>query len=134
VCSPAIPRASRASLGAGFEYIDGDDLRHVHVQGPVGAVIGRQPHALHMVAADDHCAMVSRALAAPAAAGKHLFVFGPEAISIPDALRLYCRIVHDGKPIVTMLLPVMRAIHRAFMGGRQAQADTTPTAISGTPR
>jgi uncharacterized protein YbjT (DUF2867 family) len=89
----------------------------LHVQGPVGVVIGRQPHALRMVAADDYATMVSRALRTPAAAGKHLFVFGPEAISIPDALRLYCRIVHGGKPVVTMPLPVMRAINRAFMRG-----------------
>jgi uncharacterized protein YbjT (DUF2867 family) len=89
----------------------------LHVQGPVGVVIGRQPHALRIVAADDYAAMVSRALTTPAAAGKHLFVFGPEAISIPDALRLYCRLVHGGKRVITIPLPIMRAINRAFMRG-----------------
>ena len=33
------------------------------------------------------------------------------------ALRLYCRIVHGGKPVVTIPLPLMAAINRVFMGG-----------------
>ena len=36
----------------------------LHIQGPVGVVIGRQPHALRVVTADDYAALVSRALEA----------------------------------------------------------------------
>jgi hypothetical protein len=38
-------RRARASLGAGFEYFDGD-------VGDSAVVIGRRPHALRIVAAD----------------------------------------------------------------------------------
>lgn len=88
-----------------------------HIQGAVGVVIGRQPRPLRMVAADDYAAMVSKALATPQAAGKELFVFGPEPITIPDALRIYCRLVSGGKRVVTVPLPLMSALNRVFMGG-----------------
>lgn len=87
----------------------------LHVQGPVGVVLGRQPHPLRMVAAEDYAAMVSKALATPEAARRRLYVFGPEPISMPEALRLYCRVVHGGKPVVTMPLAVMRVINRLVM-------------------
>lgn len=89
----------------------------LQVQGPVGVLLGRQPHPLRIVAADDYAAMVCAAFATPEAAGKRLFVFGPEPIRLPDALRLYCRVVEGGKRVITMPLPVMAAINRAFMGG-----------------
>jgi uncharacterized protein YbjT (DUF2867 family) len=89
----------------------------LHMQGPLGVVLGRQPHRLHMVAADDYAAMVSRAFATPEAAGKRLFVFGPEAISIPDALRVYCSAVHGHRRVVTMPLTAMAAINRLLMSG-----------------
>lgn len=93
------------------------ETRALQVQGPVGVVLGRQPHRFHMVAADDYARMVSSAFATPEAAGEHLFVGGPEPISMPDALRVYCKVVHGGKPVVTMPLAVMDAINRVFMGG-----------------
>lgn len=89
----------------------------LHVQGRVAVVLGRQPHRLRMVAAADYAAMVSRALRVPGAAGASLFVFGPEPVSIPDALRFYCKTARGGKPVITVPLPVMAAVSRAFMGG-----------------
>ena len=61
-----------------------------HVQGTLAIVLGRQPHPLHMVAASDFARMVSRAFRTPEAANRSFFVHGPEGITIPDALRLYC--------------------------------------------
>lgn len=89
----------------------------LHVQGPFGMVLGRQPHPLHMVAADDYGAMVSRSLSVPESASQRLYVFGPEALTIGDALRVYCRIVEEGKRVLTAPLPVMRALNRTFMRG-----------------
>jgi hypothetical protein len=53
-------RRARASLGAGFEYFDGD-------VGDPAVVIGRQPHALRIVAADVWDAAMTTP--APTAAG-----------------------------------------------------------------
>ena len=89
----------------------------LHVQGPFGVVLGRQPHPLHMVAADDYAAMVSRALRTPESAGRRLYVFGPEPLTLSGALRLYCRIVEGGRRVVTVPLPLMRTVNRVFMGG-----------------
>jgi NADH dehydrogenase len=89
----------------------------LHVQGRVAVVLGHQPHQLRMVAAADYAAMVSRAFRVPGAAGTSLFVFGPEPVSIPDALRFYCRAVGGGQPVITVPLPVMDVVNRAFMRG-----------------
>jgi uncharacterized protein YbjT (DUF2867 family) len=62
----------------------------LHVQGPFGMVLGRQPHPLRMVAADDYARMVSAALRTPESSGLHLYVFGPEPLTISEALRIYC--------------------------------------------
>ncbi len=93
----------------------------LHVQGPFGMVLGRQPHPLRMVAADDYAAMVSRALRTPESAGRRLYVFGPESLTISEALRLYCRVVEGGKRVVTVPLPVMKVVNRLFMGGAMSR-------------
>lgn len=67
-----------------------------HVRGRLAVIMGRQPHRLHMVAADDFARMVSRSFDTPEAVNRTFYVHGPEAISIPDALRLYCSLVEPG--------------------------------------
>ena len=49
----------------------------LHVQGPFGVVLGRQPHPLRMVAADDYPAMVSEGLRTPESAGRRLLCSAP---------------------------------------------------------
>lgn len=51
--------------------------------------IGKQPHRLHFVAARDFARMVSRSFSVPEAAGKRLYVFGPEAMTMKAALEAY---------------------------------------------
>jgi len=92
-----------------------------HVQGRLAIVLGRQPHPLHMVAASDFAQMVSRSFRMPEAANRHFFVQGPEAITIPDALRLYCSLVEPGKRVVSMPLGLMSVIDVVFMR-RQLQS------------
>jgi NADH dehydrogenase len=89
-----------------------------HLQGRRAVVIGRQPHPLHMVAADDFAAMVSRAFVTTAAHGRELYVFGPEGIRLLDALREYCRVLHPDASVGMMPIPVMRVIDRLFMQRR----------------
>jgi len=89
-----------------------------HLQGNLAIVLGRQPHPLHMVAAGDFARMVSRSFRTPEAANRHFFVHGPEAITIPDALRLYCSMVEPGKRVVSMPLWFMSVVDTLFMRGQ----------------
>jgi len=89
-----------------------------HVQGRLAIVLGRQPHPLHMVAASDFARMVSRSFRTPEAANRRLFVHGPEAIALPDALRLYCSLVEPGKRVVTMPLGFMSVGDALFKRGQ----------------
>ena len=85
------------------------------VQGKLAIVLGRQPHPLHMVAAQDFARMVSRSFKTPEAANRSFFVHGPEAVTIPDALRLYCSVVEPVKRVVTMPLWLMSVVDALFM-------------------
>jgi uncharacterized protein YbjT (DUF2867 family) len=89
-----------------------------HVRGRRAVAIGRHQPSLHMVAGVDFGRMVAAAFRTPEAAGRQLFVQGPEAVTIADALRLYCSIVAPGKTVVTVPLPVMAAVDRLVGGGR----------------
>jgi uncharacterized protein YbjT (DUF2867 family) len=89
-----------------------------HLQGRVAVVLGRRQPALHMVAASDFAQMVSRAFRLPEAANRDFFIWGPEASTIPDALRLYCWLVQPGTRMVTVPLGIMSLADRLVMGGR----------------
>lgn len=65
-----------------------------YVQGNRASYIGTQPHAWHWVAAADYARMVSQAYAGPRAANKILYVHGPQALTLPEALQRYCQIAH----------------------------------------
>ena len=86
-----------------------------HVQGRLAIVLGRQPHPLHLVAASDFARMVSWSFKTPEAANRHFFVHGPEGITIPDALRIYCSLLEPGKRIVSMPLWFMSAVDALLM-------------------
>jgi uncharacterized protein YbjT (DUF2867 family) len=89
-----------------------------HLQRNLAIVLGKQPHPLHMAAASDFARMVSRAFRTPEAANRQLFVHGPEAITIPDALRLYCSLVEPGKRVVSPPLWLMSVVDALFMRGQ----------------
>ena len=86
-----------------------------HVQGRLAIVLRRQPHPLHLVAASDFARMVSWSFKTPEAANRHFFVHGPEGITIPDALRIYCSLLEPGKRIVSMPLWFMSAVDALLM-------------------
>lgn len=63
----------------------------LYIRNGRAAIIGKQPHQLHFAAAQDFARMVSRSFSVPEAAGRRLFVFGPEAMTMREALESYCR-------------------------------------------
>jgi NADH dehydrogenase len=88
-----------------------------HVQGKVAVVLGRQPHRWRMVAADDFARMVSSAHRNETAGSGKYPVFGPEPLTIPEALKRYCDAIEGGKRVVTAPLPVMKALNATVMRG-----------------
>lgn len=77
---------------------------------------GKQPHPLHLVAASDFGRMVSRAFQVPAAANKIFYIQGPEALTLVDALRLYCSMLEPEKQVMTIPLWVMSMLDTLFLG------------------
>jgi uncharacterized protein YbjT (DUF2867 family) len=88
------------------------------VRGTRAVVLGRQPHPFHMLAATDFARMVSRALATPESAGQRLDVHGPQAVTIADALRVYCERLAPGAQVVTRPLWFMTVLDRTVLGGQ----------------
>jgi uncharacterized protein YbjT (DUF2867 family) len=88
------------------------------VRGSRAVVLGRQPHRFHLVAAADFARMVSRALATPESAGKCLDIHGPQALTIADALRIYCERLAPGTRVVTRPLWFMTMLDRTVLGGQ----------------
>lgn len=91
-----------------------------HVQGPVVVALGRQRQPLHPVCAEDFAIQVARAFATPQAAGRSLFVHGPEQLTLHQALGIYRQIAAPDKRLVTIPLAAMSTIDRLFMAGKLA--------------
>jgi len=89
----------------------------LHVQGKVAVVLGKQPHRWHMVAARDYAGMVSSAHSGPSGANARQFVFGPEPLTMVEALKRYCDAAEGGKRVVTAPLPVMKTLNATVMRG-----------------
>jgi len=66
---------------------------HRFVRGKHALLIGKPPFAWHRLAAEDYARMVAKAYATPAA-DKSLFVYGPQALMMRDALHIFCRTGH----------------------------------------
>lgn len=85
----------------------------LYIRGKRASVIGKQPHRLHWLAADDYAKMISKAFQLPEAANKRFFVYGPEALTISEALEKYCSIVHPDVKVSSVPILLMSLIGRA---------------------
>jgi uncharacterized protein YbjT (DUF2867 family) len=90
---------------------------HRLVRGNRALLIGKQPFLWHWVAASDYARMVTNAFAMAGAANKSLFVYGPQALTMRDALLAFCRIAHPTTRL--MSLPIWLAAMIARLGNRQ---------------
>ena len=77
------------------------------IKGKKATIIGKQPHPLHWVAAEDYAGMVSKAYNTDKAAGKKFFIFGPEAYTMKEALDIYTKTAHPG--VKVKILPIWMA-------------------------
>ena len=87
-----------------------------HLQGKRAMVLGKQPHHLHLVAASDFGRMVSRAFQEPEASNNTFYVQGPEALTLEEALRLYCSLLVPEAKVTTIPLWVMSVVDTLFLG------------------
>lgn len=81
------------------------------VQGKSISLIGNQIHPLHWIAAEDYARMVSKSYQTDETLNKELYIFGPEAYKMGEAMKIYAD--HAGvkvAPISTRMLAVMGAL------------------------
>jgi NADH dehydrogenase len=81
-------------------------------------LIGNQPVPFHWFAAGDMARMVSAAYQMEAAANKRLYVYGPEAMTMLEALERYCRAFHPEVESVPVM-PIEAAQASAEATGNQ---------------
>jgi uncharacterized protein YbjT (DUF2867 family) len=80
------------------------------VQGKSISLIGNQVHPLHWVAAADYARMVSKSYQSAETLNKELYIFGPEAFTMREAMERYIQITAPGikiAPIFTRMLSIM---------------------------
>jgi uncharacterized protein YbjT (DUF2867 family) len=78
------------------------------VQGKSISLIGNQIHPLHWVAAEDYARMVSKSYQTNEVLNKELYIFGPEAYTMGEAMKIYAE--HAGvkvAPMSTRMLAVL---------------------------
>lgn len=78
------------------------------VQGKSISLIGNQMHPLHWVAAEDYARMVSKSYQTDETLNKELYIFGPEALTMGEAMKIYAD--HAGvkvAPMSTRMLAVL---------------------------
>jgi uncharacterized protein YbjT (DUF2867 family) len=114
-----------------------------YVRGNRASYIGVQPHPWHWVAAADFARMVAKAFTDPRSANKTLYVHGPQALTMREALETYCRLAHptlnvSGLPLwlaslmarlfrvkeLAEALPFIRYTEKVREGGDPAEANT----------
>ncbi len=81
------------------------------VQGKSISLIGNQIHPLHWVAAEDYARMVSKSYQTDETLNKELYIFGPEAYTMGEAMKIYAD--HAGvkvAPRSTRMLAVLGAL------------------------
>ena len=79
------------------------------VQGKSISLIGNQIHPLHWIAAEDYARMVSSSYQTDETLNKELYIFGPEAYTMADAMKMYTEIAAPSvkvSPISTRMLSV----------------------------
>lgn len=91
------------------------------VIGGQATLVGDRPVPWRWFAAADLGRMVAQAYQQKSALNKRLYVHGPEALTMPDALDQYCRTFHPGIAAVNMM-PIEMARRIAASTGNQMLA------------
>ena len=83
----------------------------IFVQGKSISLIGNQIHPLHWIAAEDYARMVSKSYQTDESLNKELYIFGPEAYTMGEAMSIYAGYAGvKVLPISTRMLSIMGMI------------------------
>ncbi len=116
-----------------------ETLRNM-VRGKMLLQIGKHPHPYYWIDVSEYARMVSKAYAAPGAANKILFVCGPQALTMREALQVLQRTAYPDHKII--YLPLWAARFIAWAGKRHElqsvlpffeYCETTQIIMSGSP-
>ena len=89
------------------------EVLHNFVQGRRAAVISsRRPTGIHFFAASDFGRMVAASYEDDRALGRRLFIYGPDAITLPHALRTFLEVCHPQSLVVELRLWEARLLAR----------------------
>ena len=81
------------------------------VQGKSISLIGKQIHPLHWIAAEDYARMVSKSYQTEETLNKELYIFGPEAYTMGEAMKIYAEYAGvKVAPMSTRTLAVLGAL------------------------
>ncbi len=78
------------------------------VQGKSISLIGNQTHPLHWIAAEDYARMVSKSYQTDETLNKELYIFGPEAYTMGEAMKIYAD--HTGVKVAPMSTQMLAAL------------------------
>jgi uncharacterized protein YbjT (DUF2867 family) len=78
------------------------------VQGKSISLIGNQIHPLHWIAVEDYARMVSKSYQTDEALNKELYIFGPEALTMGEAMKIYAD--HAGIKVAPMSTSMLLAL------------------------
>lgn len=82
----------------------------IFIQGKSMSLIGNQIHPLHWIAAEDYARMVSKSYQTDETLNKELYIFGPEAHTMGEAMKIYTSLAAPDvkvSPISTKMLSVL---------------------------
>ncbi|MBI4675872.1 MAG: NmrA family NAD(P)-binding protein [Chloroflexi bacterium] len=94
------------------------------VRGTRASVIGNQSKPWHWVAANDYAQMVARAYAEQKAVDQDVYVLGPQAFTLEQALKTYCALVQPNATVSRLPLWLADLMARAF--GQKELANALP--------
>ena len=83
------------------------------VQGKSMSLIGNQIHPLHWIAAEDYARMVSKSYQSDETLNKELYIFGPEAYTMGEAMKIYASIAAPDlkvSSVSTRMLAILGAL------------------------
>lgn len=78
------------------------------VQGKSISLIGNLPHPLHWISAEDYARMVSKSYQTDETLNKELYIFGPEAYTMGEAMKIYAD--HTGVKVAPMSTQMLAAL------------------------
>ena len=122
---------------------------HRMIKNKKAFVLGSQPHAWHWIAAEDYARMVARAYTNPAAMDMEFYIYGPEKLTLRQALEAHVKQAHPdvtvkamplflaglmasvlGKPELKAVLPMFSYFEKVGEAGDGSEAHT----ILGRPK